>query len=68
MTSTYRKGQLSLKEFYSLTYEEKKKYIQFLLELEEDTRSDLDKYILNHFYKSSDTGPKIKFFDLSSVD
>jgi hypothetical protein len=65
MISTYRKGQLSLKQFYSLNYEEKKKYINFLLELEEGTKSDLDKYILNHFYKSSDTGPKVKFFELA---
>lgn len=64
MTSTYREGQLSLKQFYSIPYEEKKKYIKFLLELDTSARSELDEYILNHFHKASDTGAKVKFLQL----
>jgi len=64
MTSNYREGQLSLKQFYSIPYEEKKKYINFLLELDASTRSELDEYILNHFHKASDTGAKVKFLQL----
>lgn len=63
-STSYRNGQLSLKEFYSISYEEKKKYIKFLLELDDSIRSELDEYILNHFHKTSDTGAKVKFFQL----
>lgn len=63
-TTSYREGQLSLKEFYSIPYEEKKKYIKFLLELDTSARSELDEYILNHFHKASDTGAKVKFLQL----
>ena len=63
-TISHRKDQLSLKEFYSIPYEEKKKYIKFLLELDASTRSELDDYILNHFHKTSDTGPRVKFLEL----
>lgn len=62
--TSYREGQLSLKEFYSIPYEEKKKYIQYLVELEPGMRSDLDEYILNHFYRNTDTGAKVKFLQL----
>jgi len=62
--TSHRKDQLSLKEFYSISYEEKKKYIKFLLELDASIRSELDEYILNHFHKTSDTGAKVKFFEL----
>ena len=62
--TSYRKGQLSLKQFYSIPYEEKKKYIQYLVQLESSTRSDLDEYILNHFYRNTDTGAKVKFLQL----
>lgn len=63
-TISHRKDQMSLKEFYSIEYEEKKKYINFLLELDASTRSELDEYILNHFHKDSDTGAKVKFLQL----
>ncbi len=62
--NTYRTGQLSLKEFYSLLYEDKKKYINFLLELEESSRSELDLYIIQNFSRTSSTGPTVKFLQL----
>lgn len=63
-TTSYREGQLNLKQFYLIPYEEKKKYIQFLLELDTSARSELDEYILQHFHRNSDTGAKVKFFQL----
>lgn len=61
---SYRTGQLGLKEFYSLLYEDKKKYINFLLELEETSRSELDMYILQNFSRTSNTGATVKFLQL----
>jgi hypothetical protein len=63
-TIKYREGQKNLKEFYSLTYEEKKLYMKFLAELEESKRSDLDNHILATFYKEKLPGNKfLQLFD-----
>lgn len=59
---TYRTGQLNLKEFYSLSYEDKKKYMKTLLELDAGARSDLDNFILNTFCKEKQPG--VKFLQL----
>lgn len=58
----YREGQMSLKQFYSISYVGKKKYIQFLLTIPEETRSELDKYILNTYHKTGE--PEVKFLTL----
>jgi len=49
--TSYRQGQLSLKEFYQLKYEEKLKYFELLLALPATSRSNLDDFILDTFYK-----------------
>lgn len=60
--TSYRQGQLNLKEFYNLKYEEKTRYFELLLALPENTRSNLDEHILNTFYKGK--MPSTKFLEL----
>lgn len=60
--TSYRKGQLNLKEFYNLKYEEKLNYFQLLLALPDKEKSELDNHILNTFYKGK--MPTSKFLEL----
>ena len=60
--TSYRNGQLNLKEFYNLKYEEKLNYFQLLLALPDKDRSELDNHILNTFYKGK--RPSTKFLEL----
>jgi hypothetical protein len=60
--TSYRQGQLSLKEFYNLKYQEKLDYLNFLVKLPKDTRSNLDEHILDTFYKGNKS--TYKFLEL----
>ena len=60
--TSYRQGQLSLKEFYNIKYQEKLDYLNFLVKLPESTRSNLDEHILDTFYKGNKS--TYKFLEL----
>jgi hypothetical protein len=48
---SWRLGELSMKEFYKLSYVEKLSYINLLEQLPQQERSSGDKIILNQFSK-----------------
>jgi len=45
----WRIGALSLKEFHSLSIEEKDKHVQYIAQIPEQERSDSDIYFLRYY-------------------
>lgn len=63
----WREGELSNKEFQQLEREEKKKYINFLLEMNYEDISTNDEYNLNNYLPIADIENK-KYFNLKEVE
>jgi hypothetical protein len=66
-THFWREGELSNKEFQQLEREEKKKYINFLLEMNYEDISTIDELNLNQYLPITDIENK-KYFNLKEVE
>lgn len=60
----FRANAKSLKEFYSLSKEEKKLYINELLQIPVDDRGDTDLYILNFYTDNQEENKKFISMDI----
>jgi len=61
----FRKGAMSLKDFYALKKEQKEEYVQELLKVPVDSRGDIDIYILRFFNKEE--LPNHNFFKIPTL-
>ena len=50
-TPRWRQGSILLKDFYKLSNEDKRIYVESILQIPEEHQCDTDEYILHFFYK-----------------
>lgn len=63
MAPRFRIDGISLKDFYRMSGDERKEYIQQILALNENERSDVDIHVLRFFHNQPEE--KINFFKIA---
>jgi len=58
----WRDDEITMKEFYKLSQQDKEKYLLLILGLKEEERSSMDEILLNRFNKNNKQ--PIKFLEL----
>lgn len=58
----FRQDEITLKEFYNLSQQDRDAYVQKIVELKIEERSSMDEILLNRFNKNSEQ--QYKFLEL----
>ena len=58
----FRQDEITLKEFYNLSQQDRDAYVQKIVELKIEERSSMDEILLNRFNKNSEQ--EYKFLEL----
>jgi hypothetical protein len=58
----FRQDEITLKEFYNLSQQDRDAYVQKIVELKIEERSSMDEILLNRFNKNSEK--EYKFLEL----